>query len=188
MTAEHDVRAHLEELLGRELASLQPDSLLGHSVDDVVNEIITRYTMHVPVLNLEGKSEMPRQEIQLEVPAFTQNRAFFGPGPHYVPATLFTLKIPFTGDRNLLRHPASGFTGHIPAELGDDAVFLTYRAEKPDAAVIQKHFDNEIFRIETALQFVRGPAEEWNKRLPSVIRPKVEQRHAQMQRNHELDL
>src|SRR5260370_24870200 len=75
----HDVKAHLEERLRKELASLQADSLLSRSVEDVVNEIVTRYTMKIPVLDREGMAEMPRQEIQLEVPAFSQNRAFFGP-------------------------------------------------------------------------------------------------------------
>jgi len=85
---------------------------------------------------------------------------FAGPGPFFVSATLFTIRIPFSGDRNLLRYPASGFSGHIPAELGDDAVFLTYRSEKPEASAIQKEFDNQISRIETCLEFVRGPAQE----------------------------
>lgn len=184
----HDVKAHLEERLRKELATLAPDHLLSHTVDEIVSEIVKRYMLHVPVLNREAIAELPRQEIQMEVPAFTQDRAFFGPGPHYVPATLFTLKIPFTGDRDLLRYPASGFGGHIPAELGEDAVFLTYRAEKPDPVAIQKEFDNQTHRIETALQFVRGPAEEWNSRLPSLIRPKVEQRHAQVGSSHAVDL
>jgi hypothetical protein len=187
-TTIHDVKAHLEERLSKELAALQPDNLLNRSVDEIVSEIVERYTLHVPVLDRKGISELPRQEIQMEVPAFTQDRAFFGPGPHYVPATLFTLKIPFTGDRNLLRYPASGFGGHIPAELGDDAIFLTYRAEKPDPIAIQRELDNRMDRIETTLQFVRGPAEEWNNRLRSLVRPKVEQRHAQVGRNHGVDL
>jgi hypothetical protein len=105
-----------------------------------------------------------------------------------VPATLFTLRIPFIGDRNLLRYPASGFSGHIPAELGEDAVYLTYRAEKPDAAAIQREFDNQISRIETNLEFVRGPIHEWNSRLASLIRPRAEKRHAQTQQNHSIDL
>jgi TIR domain len=184
----HDVRFHLEDQMKKELAALGTDKLLKQSVDETVNEFVERYRMHVPVLDRDGITEMPRQDIQMEVPAFTQDRAFFGPGPHYVPATLYTLKVPFTGDRNLLRYPASGFGGHIPAELGDDAVFLTYRAEKPDAAAIKREFDNQIERIETALQFVRGPAEEWNNRLPSLIRSKVEQRHAHVQRDHRVDL
>lgn len=96
--------------------------------------------------------------------------------------------MPFSGDRNLLRYPASGFGGHIPAELGDDAVFLTYRAEKPDQEQIKREFDNQISRIETALEFARGPAQEWNNRLPSLVRPQVEKRHAQAKQNHSIDL
>ena len=121
----------------------------------------------------------------MEVPRVSQNRVLAGPGPFYVPATLFTLKIPFTGDRNLLRYPASGFFGHIPAELGEDAVYLTYQTEKPDAAAIKREFDNQLSRIESSLEFVRGPAEEWNSRLASLVRPQVEKRHAQTQQNHQ---
>jgi hypothetical protein len=184
----HDLKAHLQEQLRKELAALQPDSLLNRNVDEIVDDFIARYTLNVPVLDKAGIAEMPRQEIQMEVPRVTQNRVFAGPGPFYVPATLFTLKIPFRGDRNLLRYPASGFSGHIPAELGEDAVYVTYRAEKPDAAAIQREFDNQISRIETGLEFVRGPAQEWNSRLAYLIRPQVEKRHAQTHQNHSIDL
>src|SRR5260370_2845732 len=139
-------------------------------------------------MDKNAKTELPRQDIQMEVPRVSQDRFFAGSVLFYVPATLFTLRIPFSGDRNLLRYPASGFGGHIPAELGDDAVFLTYRAEKPDATAIQREFDNQITRIETSLEFVRGPAQEWNNRLVSLIRPQVEKRHAQTQQNHSIDL
>ncbi len=184
----HDVKAHLEQTLRKELAALKPDTILNRTVDEIVDDFVARYTMNVPVLHKDAVSEMPREDIQMEVPRVSQNRVFSGPGPFFVPATLFTLRIPFDGDRNLLRYPVSGFSGHIPAELGEGAIFLTYRAEKPDVQAIQREFDNQIARIETALEFVRGPATEWNTRLPSLIRPQVEKRHLQTQRNHTIDL
>jgi hypothetical protein len=184
----HDVVTHCQETLRKELAALSPDILLNRTVDEIVNDFVSRYTLNVPMLAKDVKAEMPRQEIQMEVPRVSQNRVFAGPGPFFVPAALFTLRIPFSGDRNLLRYPASSFAGYIPAELGDDAVFLTYRAEKPDAEAIKREFDNQISRIETNLEFVRGPAQEWNNRLPSLIRPHVEKRYAQTRQNHSIDL
>lgn len=157
-------------------------------MDEIVDDFVSRYTLNVPMLDKDAKVEMPRQEIQMEVPRVSQDRVFAGPGPFFVPATLFTLRVTFSGDRDLLRYPASSFAGHIPAELGDDAVFLTYRAEKPDSEAIKREFDNQISRIETNLEFVRGPAQEWNNRLPSLIRPQVEKRHAQTRQNYSIDL
>ena len=154
----HDIVVHYQDKLRKELAAMQPDVLLHRTVDEIVTDFVGRYMLHVPTLDKTGIAEMPRQEIQMEVPRVTQNRVFAGPGPFFVPATLFTLRVPFSGDRNLLRYPASGFGGHIPAELGDDAVFLTYRAEKPDQEQIKREFDNQISRIETDLEFARGPA------------------------------
>jgi len=72
--------------------------------------------------------------------------------------------------------------------LGEDAVFLTYRAERSDADAIRREFDNQISRIEANLEFVRGPAQEWNNRLASTIRPEVEKRYAQTQQNYDIDL
>jgi hypothetical protein len=184
----HDVVAHYQEKVRKELAMLQAEGLLNRTVDQIVDDFVARYTLDVPTLDKNAMAELPRQEIQMEVPRVSQNRFFSGPGPFFVPATLFTLRIPFSGDRNLLRYPASGFAGHIPAELGDDAVFLTYRAEKPDAEAIKREFDNQISRIETTLEFVRGPAQEWNNRLVSLVRPQVEKRYAQTQQNHSIDL
>ena len=168
--------------------TLKAQDLSDHTVDEIVNELVAKYALHVPVLNKDAKTELPREETQIEVPRITQEHAFFGPGPFYVPATRFTLRIPFSGDRNLLLYPSSGYTGHIPAELGDDAVFLTYTAEKPDPPAINREFESVIKRIEDNLEFVRGPAQEWNNQLPSLIRPTIEKRHAQIQRNHQIDL
>jgi len=100
----------------------------------------------------------------------TKRRADFreARGRFRIALGLFILRIPFSGDKNLLRYPASGFAGHIPAELVDDAVLVTYRAGKPDAEAIKREFNNQISRIETSLEFVRGPAQEWNNRLVSI--------------------
>lgn len=45
-----------------------------------------------------------------------------------------------------------------------------------------------MLRIETGLEFVRGPAQEWNNQLVSLIRPQLEKRHAQTRQSHSIDL
>ena len=151
-------------------------------------EIVGRYTLNTPTLDRGNISELPPKETQIDVPQITQNRAFIGPGPHYVPATAYSIRIPFTGDPNLFRYPTSGYGLHIEAEVVDGALILTHTTENPDPVVINKEFDSRMTQIEQALQFVREQAEQWNQRLPGLVQPAIEKRHATFQRNHAVTL
>jgi hypothetical protein len=184
----HELKYSFGEQLREELDALPSQVLLNQTVDDIVNGLIEKYTLKVPKLDRDNIVEVSRCETQMPVPQFTQNRAFFGPGPHYVPATAITIGVPFTGDRNLLRFPSSMFTGHIPAELGESSILMTHVAERPDPTTIKQDFDNRMQRIETELGFISGAVQEWNSQLTGKIRPKVEQRHAAVRRNHSFDL
>ncbi len=133
-------------------------------------------------------AELPPEETQMQVPQLTQNRAFFGPGPHFVPATAYRIRIPFTGDANLFRYPTSGFGIHIEAEVADGALILTHTTENPDPAVINKEFDSRMTQIDNALQFVREQAGQWNQRLPGLVQPAIEKRLATLKRNHGVSL
>lgn len=184
----HDLTFAFQEKLKKELTALPAESLLNRSAQDVSAEIIGRYTLNTPTLDRGNISELPPQETQIEVPPFSQNRAFFGPGPHNVPATAYSIRIPFTGDPNLFRYPTSGYGVHIEAEVADGALILTHTTENPDPAVINKEFDSRMTQIEQALQFVREQAAQWNQRLPGLVQPAVEKRHATLQHNHGVSL
>ena len=184
----YELTLHLQEKLKKELAAQSAEALLNRSAQEVTAEIIERYTLETPKLDRNNIAELPPTETQTEVPQFTQNRAFFGPGPHFVPATAYSIRIPFTGDPNLFRYPTSGYGINIEAEVVDGAIILTHTTENPDSAVINKEFDSRMTQIEQALQFVREQAEQWNQRLPGLVQPAIEKRHATLQRNHGVSL
>src|SRR5712692_852786 len=94
----YEVTLHLQERLEKELAALTAEALLNRSTQEVVGEIVQRYTLQTPKLDRSNIAELPPKETQIQVPQITQNRAFFGPGPHFVPATAYSIRIPFTGD------------------------------------------------------------------------------------------
>jgi hypothetical protein len=170
----HEVILHLQERLKKELAELSPEALLQKSADEISAEVIRQYTLDTPKLDRENIGELPAKATQLEVPQFTQDRAFSGPGPHIVPATQYAISIPFTGDDRLFKYSSSGFGSRIPGQLVDQTIVLTYIAEHPNPAVIKREFDSRMAQIENALQFVREQAEQWNQRLPSLVKPAVE--------------
>ena len=178
----------LQEKLKRELVALPAAALLNRSAQEASEEIIGQYTLNTPTLDRGNIAELPPQETQIEVPQFTQNRAFFGPGPHYVPATAYSIRIPFAGDANLFRYPTSGYGLHIEAEVVDGALILTHTTENPDPAVINREFDSRMNQIEQALLFVREQADQWNQRLPGLVKPAIEKRHATLQHNQSVTL
>jgi hypothetical protein len=184
----YELTLALHEKLKKELSALPAEALLHRSAQEVAAEIIEQYTLKTPQLDRNNIAELPPQETQIQVPQFTQNRAFFSPGPHFVPATAYSIRIPFTGDPNLFRYPTSGYGVHIEAEVVDGALILTHTTETPDPAVINREFDSRMTQIEQALQFVREQAGQWNQRLPGLVQPAIEKRHATLQRNHGVSL
>jgi len=178
----------LQEKLKQELAALPAEELLKRSAQEVAAENIDRYTLKTPKLDRNGTTELPPHETQIQVPQFSQDRAFLSPGPHFVPATAYSIRIPFTGDANLFRYPTSGYGLLIEAEVVEGALVLTHTSENPDREVINREFDGRITQIENTLQFVREQADQWNQRLPGLVQPAIDKRHATLQRNHGLSL
>jgi hypothetical protein len=141
------------------------------------------------VLDQQHITESEPVQVQMQVPAHSQNRVFFGPGPHFVPATAITINIPFQGDPNLLRYSANGFGGnYIDAQMTDNSILMTYTTEHPDTGAIKREFDARMTQVENALLFVREQAKQFNEKLPGLIRPEVTKQQATLQRNSNLTL
>jgi hypothetical protein len=133
-------------------------------------------------LDRAGIKELETQEVDIDVSG-APNRAFFEPGPHYVKGTSVRISVPFTGNEQLFRYPSSHLGSRIPAEVVGGTIVLAHAAEHPNQSDIQGDFDNRLSLIETALQFVRGAADEWNRRLPDIIRAEVEKRKEKQKRD-----
>jgi hypothetical protein len=105
----YELTLALEERLRQELAALSAEVLLSRCVEDVAEAFIQCYKFDTPKLDRDGITELPIQQTEIEVPAFTQNRAFFGPGPHFVPATAYSIRVPFYGRSPVVALSGFGF-------------------------------------------------------------------------------
>jgi hypothetical protein len=179
---------HLEQQIKKQLQQVDPQ-ILSLPAEEAVAKLVEQYTLHVPVLDRDHITESDPVQVQMQVHALTQNRAFFGPGPHFVPATAITISIPFHGDANLLRYPANGFGGnYIEAQMTDNSIVMTHTSEHPDAATVKKDLDARMMQVENALQFVREQAKQFNEKLPHLIRPAVAKQQEISQRNNNFTL
>jgi hypothetical protein len=178
----HDVIHSRETQVQKVLAEIPSESLRAHSIEDLTSGLVERLRLEVPVMDRTGIKELESQEVDIDVSG-APNRAFFEPGPHYVKGTLVRISVPFTGEGRLFRYPSSNLGNHIPAEVVDNTIVLAHAAEHPDQSEVRRDFDNRLLLIETALQFVRGPADEWNRRLPDMIRAELQERKAKLERD-----
>ncbi|MGA2770010.1 MAG: toll/interleukin-1 receptor domain-containing protein [Bryobacteraceae bacterium] len=170
----YEITLMLRKRLNEELANLPPDVLLKSSPDAVINDIVRRYTLSVPVFDRVNIGEYEPAAIELEVPQSSQYGFFAGPGPYFIDATEFKIRIPFTGDKNLFRYSTTVYGTPIEGEVADDAVILTHAAKTPDVGAINREFNERLNRIETTLQFSRDSVSDWNNGLVNIVKPAIE--------------
>jgi hypothetical protein len=179
----YEITLIFRERLNKELANLSPDVLMKSPPDAVINDIVRRYILDVPVLDRANIGEYEPAAIKLEVPQNSQYGIFAGPGPYFVDATEFKIRIPFIGDKNLFRYSTTGYGNPIEGEVTDNAVILTHAAKNPDVEAINREFNERLNRIETTLQFSRDSASEWNNGLINIVKPAIEKRLATIEHN-----
>lgn len=184
----YEITLMLADRLKKELIAIPPDVLMNSSAEALINDTVKRYTLNVPILDRNNISEFEPVAVRLQVPQNSQYGFFGGPGPHFVDATAFSIRLPFTGDSTLFRYSATGYGNLIEGEVIDDAVVLTHTARDPDAEVVNREFNDRINRIETTLQFSRESVSQWNSGLTNLVKPAIEKRFATFQRNQSMTL
>lgn len=184
----YEITLMLADQLKKELIAIPQDVLMRSSAEALIDDTVKRYTLNVPILDRNKISEFEPVAVRMQVPQNSQYGIFGGPGPHFVDATAFRIKIPFTGDANLFRYSTTGYGNLIEGEAIDDAVILTHTAKDPDAEAVNREFNDRINRIETTLQFSRESVSQWNNGLMNLVKPAIEKRHATFQRNQSMTL
>ena len=176
-----DVVEHVRQSLKRELDDLDSERIRGVSVDDLAAQLVNEFRLNVPILRRDAIQQLPSEEIDIDV-SHAQNRIFMSPGPHYVKGTAVYIAVPFDGDPALFRYPSSSFGVPVEGEVVDNTIVLTHRAEHPDPATAQRDFDARLGQIDNTLNFLRGKTQEWNERLPQLVRSRIGERRAKLER------
>jgi hypothetical protein len=183
----HDVVEHQRKKLRKAMEELPAQEILASPLEALTDDIIERFRLDVPVMDRTGIAQMPNEEVDIDV-SHDFRRVFHTPGPHYAKGTALRIAIPFKGEAALFRYGSSTFNNPIPGEIRDNTIILAYSAEHPDPSTARAEFENRLGRIETILQMVRGPADEWNKQLPSLVSSRLQERRAKLERDQGLTL
>jgi hypothetical protein len=78
----YEIALMLADRLKNELGSIPQEVLLKTSPEALINEIVQRYTLNVPILDRNNITESEPVETKLQVPQNSQYGFFAGPEPH----------------------------------------------------------------------------------------------------------
>lgn len=184
----NDVVEHQRQRLKQKLEELGAETILATPTPELTSELTEAFRLNVPRLNRAEIIQLPNEEIDIDVSQDPMRGIFDRSQPFYVKGTRIRIGIPFSGDPELFKYGASPYNSPIPGEVEGNDVVLAYARESPDLAAVKHDFDNRLGQIEVTINMISGPAEQWNRQLPQLIRTRLEQRRNKIEQDQNLSL
>jgi hypothetical protein len=172
-----DVLRNHEEMATKSSSNIDDNRLLNTPTDDLVDEIVRKCALDVPVLDKEGS-----WIDSAEGPVAVQDYWRRGVEPGYtVQGTILQLSIPFTGDADFFEIQPSTCNYSAPrARISNDTVIIGYSAVELKAEQAKAELNRSIDAIEQHLVWLRQSIEPFNEKLHTIVRSSVEARKAKV--------
>ena len=143
---DYDFHAVQERQRQRMIDAIQQapaERLRSEDVPALVDAFVADFQIDVPELT-EGAVSITVDEAQVDATG-DFNRAFFGPGPHFVPGIRATYYVPYRGERDLFKCKPSTWTTVIPAaELANDELKFTFERADENVGATKLAFEQEL--------------------------------------------
>lgn len=162
------------ENIKRNIDSIPQSEFSANTDEILINRLISLFKYNIPALNTENKDITSEDKIIENAPA-TANNPFGG----RTKITEFTVKVPFTGDKNLFEMKTNSMSLMMPrAKVCDDALYLIYNSKES----AREHI-NDINTIESYLSTLRDLAQNENNKLKNAITTLIKNRRLTLQQN-----
>ena len=180
--SEYDLRAGLENQLNQvedKVRAIDPVRF-ETSTDDLVSATIASELVIAPIELHEDQLSVSRRDAKVDV-SYDRDRAFFGPGPHYVDGLEVTYNLPFSGDPDLFKCKPNRYTYNPPrAVLRPSELTFPYDSANRDVAGTKKSFDDDLTTIKKWLSWQARQIGEYNASLEDRVRSAVIARRAEL--------
>lgn len=167
---DYDFHAVQEQQRRRMIDAIQQapaERLRSEDVQALVDAFVADFQIDIPELT-EGAVSITVDEAQVDATG-DFNRAFFGPGPHFVPGIRATYYVPYRGQRDLFKCKPSTWTTVIPsAELSDHELKFTFERADENVGATKQAFEQELGRVKQYLGWLRENAATFNQLLALV--------------------
>jgi hypothetical protein len=164
-----------EQRLSHEIADLDGQRILATSFSDLQAYFEDRYRVDVPKL---GQPEaLPPVDTKLMLSPHESAFMYDSPTPVQLPATTFSLRVPFEGDPDLFKlAPNPRYLTLIEGSVECSTLVLRHTCREHDGNAISSAFKRTLGTIDEYLQTQRRQVAEWNAKLSERIKALLEQR------------
>jgi hypothetical protein len=178
----HDIMYGQERNAGEAPSRIDDDRLLNTPTDDLVDEIVKKHSLNIPVLNRDG-AWMDSSEGPVAVTDYWAR----GVEPGYtVQGTILQLMVPFSGEASFFQIQPTTFNSAPPrAQIVRGALVIGYSAVELNPQQARAALNGVIDEIEEHLVWLRQTAEPFNERLKTIARAAVEARKAKVLRDRD---
>ena len=180
--SEYDLSAGLEKQLNRveDIVRAIDPSRFETSTDDLLSATIASELVVAPIELHEDQLSISPRDARVDV-SYDPNRAFFGPGPHYVDGLEVTYNLPFSGDADLFKCRPNRYTFNPPrAVLRQGELTFPYDSANRDVVGTKKSFDDDLTTIKEWLGWQASQIAEYNASLEDRVRSAVIARRAEL--------
>jgi hypothetical protein len=175
-----DVLRNHEEIATKAPSTTDDNRLLNTPTDDLIDEIVRKCALDVPVLDRDGSWIE-----SAEGPVAVRDYWSRGVEPGYtVQGTILRLSVPFTGDSNFFNIQPSTHNFNAPrAHVSNSIVTIGYSAAELNPEQARTELNRSIDTIEQHLVWLRQSTEPFNQKISAIARAAVEARKAKVLRD-----
>jgi len=161
----------------REIDELKEDYILNVSEEDLTKALVEKYILETPKIMIDKIYSLEPKEVDVDVSQDPNGNILDRSRPPYRKGTLFTIVIPFEGDKELFYYQPSAYcSGTRKGNIQENKLFLEYKITHHDAEALKKDRDHDIEWIQYYLKYVENDVNNYNNSLENYIKNLIKTR------------
>jgi hypothetical protein len=172
-----------EQATYRAIDSMDGDRFLSASLEELCDEFVSQFALDPPTLQFD-EITVDQDEDKLDVSQDRMRDIRDRTRAFYIPATTFSMYVPFDGDPDLFRYQPSRYTTMPPyGTVASSELILSVTTTSPDATAVRASLNRELARVQQYLGWVHQDAAEFNGALRTSAERRIAARRERLLRD-----
>jgi hypothetical protein len=180
------VDQHQRQTMAAEIETVEADRLLNTSVDDLAAYFAERFTINVPLLDVEN-TVVDQHEKQLDVSRDQMRMIFDRSRPFMVTGTEIEVEVPFTGEGEAFKIQPNPYSSNLPrASVRGSKVKFSIVGTNLQLESVRQQIEQLTAHVQSYLGTLRSNAEGLNGQLLALARAAIEARRNKLLANRSM--
>ena len=168
----YSVEDNFRRQISETIAKIDENRILNSSETDLIQQFTEEFLFKIPVLD-EENAHVDTKEVKIDI-SHDQMRVFPNQnGPVHVPATQFTVTIPFIGQSDAFKVKPSQFTSPPRGVVSGNNLLLAFTQENFDQSQLKEIITQQISEIKQWLVNLERDATSYNNQVEVMVRSAI---------------